>query len=151
MVGKLEGGCVCGGVRFVASGEPWRVGLCHCLTCRKRHAAAFNAFAVFPREAVTFTDAGGEPIALDRLGVFASSRQGRRYFCRACGSPVLSADEAGDEVEVFLGSLDHPNRLAPTYEAFTPRRETWLGAMQGLLRRYEGNRTGGRRGQSRAG
>lgn len=141
----LEGGCVRGRVRFAASGEPCRIGLCHCLTCRKRHGAPFNAFAVFPREAVAFSDACGEPIGLDLLGAFESSSLGRRYFCRHCGSPVLSADETGDEVEVFLGSLDQPNRLAPTYEAFTPRREAWLGDTSGLLRHYEENRTGPQR------
>ncbi|MEO7027228.1 MAG: GFA family protein, partial [Caulobacteraceae bacterium] len=70
-----------------------------------------------------------------------------RYFCRGCGSPVLSCDETGDEVEIFLGALDQPNRLAPTYEAFIPRRETWLGGTPGLMRHYEGNRTGPRRGE----
>jgi hypothetical protein len=47
---EREGGCACGAVRYVAEGGPLRVGLCHCLTCRKRHGAPFNAFAAFPSD-----------------------------------------------------------------------------------------------------
>ena len=35
------GGCLCGDVRLRASGEPYRVGICHCLDCRKHHGALF--------------------------------------------------------------------------------------------------------------
>jgi hypothetical protein len=50
---RFTGGCLCGNVRMVASGRPYRVGLCHCLDCRKHHGALFHASAVFPEEAVT--------------------------------------------------------------------------------------------------
>jgi hypothetical protein len=50
---RFTGGCLCGNVRIVASGLPYRVGICHCLDCRKRHGALFHASAVFPQDAVT--------------------------------------------------------------------------------------------------
>jgi hypothetical protein len=41
---RFTGGCLCGSVRIVASGRPYRVGVCHCLDCRKhrpsRHPAS---------------------------------------------------------------------------------------------------------------
>ena len=49
---KFTGGCRCGNVRIVASGRPHRVGICHCLDCRKHHGALFYAAAIFPLEAV---------------------------------------------------------------------------------------------------
>ena len=50
---RLTGGCLCGKVRIVASGAPYRVGICHCLDCRKHHGALFHASAIYPEDAVT--------------------------------------------------------------------------------------------------
>ncbi len=43
-----EGGCLCGAVRIKAVGAPLRVGICHCVDCRKHHGALFHASAIFP-------------------------------------------------------------------------------------------------------
>ncbi|TYC67070.1 GFA family protein [Stappia sp. BW2] len=107
---RYTGGCLCGNVRFVAEGDPYRVGLCHCLDCRKHHGALFHASAVFPQDAVSHEGETGE-------------YQGRS-FCPRCGSSVFS--QTGDETEVHLGALDAPDQLKPTYELWTIRRETWL-------------------------
>ncbi len=45
---RVTGGCLCGNVRIVAQGAPYRVGLCHCLDCRKHHK---GASAMFPQDA----------------------------------------------------------------------------------------------------
>jgi hypothetical protein len=120
---KLTGGCLCGDVRLVASGRPFRVGLCHCLDCRKHHGTFFHAFAIFPEDAVTIE---GETRA------FAG-----RSFCPRCGSSVFG--RTGDEIEVGLGALDAPDQLTPTYELWTIRREAWLPPFP-LERRYERDR-----------
>jgi hypothetical protein len=101
---------LCGDVRIQASGEPYRVGICHCLNCRKHHGALFFAAAIFPEEAVRIEG---------KTHVY-----GGRNFCPRCGSSVFS--RYGDEVEVHLGTLDAPDKLTPTYENWTIRRETWL-------------------------
>ncbi|RRV10299.1 GFA family protein [Pseudomonas sp. v388] len=119
----FTGGCLCGDVRLQASGRPYRVGLCHCLDCRKHHGALFYAAAIFPASAVTIS---GE--THDYAG---------RCFCPRCGSSVFA--RAGDEVEVSLGALDAPDQLAPTYECWTVRREAWLPAFP-VPRRYERDR-----------
>lgn len=106
----VTGGCLCGAIRLAAAGAPRRVGICHCLDCRKHHGALFHASAIFPAGAVTIT---GETRAFRD-----------RHFCPACGSPVFA--RSGDEVEVNLGSLDAPDRFMPSYELWTIRREAWL-------------------------
>lgn len=120
---RLEGGCLCGAVHLVAIGAPDRVGVCHCLDCRKHHGAAFHASAVFPAEAVTVT---GE------VRGYAN-----RFFCPRCGSSVFS--RSGAEIDVHLGTLDAPSRLTPTYELWTIRREPWLPPFPGT-RLYDRDR-----------
>lgn len=120
---RFTGGCLCGDLRFVATGRPYRVGICHCLDCRKNHGALFHASAIFPAEAVIIT---GES------RTFAG-----RSFCPRCGSPVFGLFD--DEMGVNLGCLDAPDQLKPTYELWTIRRESWLPPFP-QTRRYERNR-----------
>ena len=114
----LTGGCACGAVRFTTRGRARRAGLCHCLTCRKAHAAAFCPFVVFDRRQV---EVDGE------LGRWASSPGYVRCFCPTCGSRVIGLN--GDEVELSLGSFDEPGRFVPQYESWVGRREPWLAPL----------------------
>ena len=57
---RFTGGCLCGDVRIVASGQPYRVGICHCLDCRKHHGALFFAAAIFPEDAVAIEGEVGD-------------------------------------------------------------------------------------------
>ncbi|MGN8343124.1 GFA family protein [Pseudomonas sp. SMV71] len=121
----FTGSCLCGNVRIRASGRPYRVGLCHCLDCRKHHGALFFAAAVFPRQAVTI-----EGETRDYAG---------RFFCPRCGSSVFAC--SSDEIEIHLGILDAPDQLVPTYESWTVRRESWLPSFP-LSRHYAHDREG---------
>ncbi|OOY24468.1 aldehyde-activating protein [Thioclava sediminum] len=120
---RFTGGCMCGDVRIVASGRPYRVGICHCLDCRKYHGALFYAAAVFPEDAVKI-----DGDTRDYAG---------RNFCPRCGSSVFA--RSGDEVELHLGCLDAPDQLKPTYENWVVRREAWLPEFPDM-KRYERDR-----------
>jgi hypothetical protein len=120
---RFTAGCLCGNIRIVAAGQPYRVGICHCMDCRKHHGALFHASAIFPENAVTIH---GEP----------RSYEGR-FFCPRCGSSVYSRSD--DEIEINLGSLDAADQLKPTYELWTVRRESWLPPFP-QMKRYEQNR-----------
>jgi hypothetical protein len=122
---RFTGGCLCGSVRLVATGTPYRVAICHCLDCRKHHGALFYAAAIFPQDAVTI-----EGETRDYAG---------RCFCPRCGSSVFARCE--DEIEVHLGTLDAPDQLMPTYESWTVRRESWLPPFP-LAHHYKHNREG---------
>ena len=119
---ETHGGCLCGAVRLAIVGEPYRVGICHCLDCRKHHGAPFLATAIFPEDAVEITG--------------KTAHFHNRHFCPTCGSSVFS--QTGDEVEVHLGALDEPSRFTPTYELWIGRREAWLPKF--AVRSYQRNR-----------
>ena len=124
-----EGGCLCGAVRIVARAEPYRVGLCHCLDCRKHSGSLFYAGAVFPAEHVTVTGA-----TADYKG---------RHFCPRCGSSLFSRDD--DEFNICVGCFDAPSQVKPSYELWVQRREDWLPSFP-VARSYSGDREG--RGRS---
>lgn len=125
-----QGGCNCGRIRLELRDAPARVGLCHCLTCRKETGGPFMAFAVWNRDQVSV------------MGETASwtAATDHRHFCAACGSSLFGTNDANDEVEIRLGSLDAvPSDLAPGYELWVPRREHWLAPVAGA-RQHPGNR-----------
>jgi hypothetical protein len=110
---------------LVASGKPNRVGLCHCMDCRKHHGTLFHASAIFPAEAVT-------------VHGHLQDYEGRN-FCPTCGSSVFG--RSGDEIEVNLGAFDAPDQFTPTYELWCVRREAWLPGFPGL-RQYDRDQEG---------
>jgi hypothetical protein len=126
---NISGGCLCGAVRIVISGTPDRVGICHCLDCRKHTGAVFGSSAIFPLAAVAISG--------------PTSEYRGRHFCPTCGSSVFA--RTGDEIEVQLGSLDAPNQYTPTYENWVIRREHWLPPFD-VTHRYERDREASGRG-----
>ena len=113
---KQTGGCLCGAVRFQALGAPLRVGLCHCLECRKHHGALFFAAAIYEETTVVITG--------------QTKNYEGRHFCPICGSSVFS--KSPGEIELHLGAFDDPNQFKPDYELWTCRREDWLPDFDGV-------------------
>ncbi|WP_437572780.1 GFA family protein [Sorangium sp. So ce542] len=119
-----SGSCACGAVRFQLRGEPVRVGLCHCTSCRKETGSVFMPYAVWPWSSFEST---GETRCWEG-----------RSFCTTCGSRLFSPREAEGEVEIKLGCLDDaPTDLAPSYEIWIKRREPWLPPLPGTAQHAE--------------
>ena len=111
------GGCLCGAVRIEIAAAPYRVGICHCLDCRKRQGAIFHTFAVFPVDAVTVTGETHEfePILLSDLRLVAVRPLGRRVrAARRLPRRAQPADahvrEFGNPREAWLPPFDVANR-----------------------------------------
>jgi hypothetical protein len=122
-VRTITAGCFCGQVRLETHVEPLRVGICHCLDCRKQFGGIFYTFAVFPEAAVTISG--------------KTRRHGSRHVCADCDSPVF--DSRQDEIEVNVAAMDSHNQVRPTYETWTCRRERWLPELP-LEERFERDR-----------
>ena len=119
MSDRIEGGCLCGAVRFVAAGEPVNVSWCHCQSCRKHSGAPVSVFVAIRREAYEVTR--GE------ITKFNSSPGRWRGFCARCGSTLTCEGEPSSaEVHFHIGSIDQPARFQPTRHIFPEERLPWL-------------------------
>lgn len=119
----IHGGCLCGAVRYEATGQPYDVTHCHCADCR-RAGAAFVTWASFKRREFRFTQ--GEP------GVVAWASR-LRSFCPACGTSLtfMTSSEA-DEVGVTVCTFDHPEEIAPADHTWIEDRLPWIHLADGL-------------------
>ena len=119
MAKEAEGGCMCGAVRFIASGPPKWTAYSHCQSCRKQTGAPVSAYAGFEREQVRFTK--GEP------QVYASSAGVERGFCSHCGSSIAYRGERWpSEIHLLVGAFDDPAPFAPQGHAFAGERLSWV-------------------------
>jgi hypothetical protein len=130
---RLEGGCMCGAVRYEATGAPFLVSHCHCLSCRKHNGGPVVTLAGYKKGQVRFEG--------EERGIYESSPGVGRAFCGKCGTPLTWEGDGGEElgpiVEFHLSTFDDPEALVPTGHAFYPERVSWFDVADSLPR-YEG-------------
>lgn len=101
----MTGGCQCGAVRYTVQIDSDEAYLCHCRMCQRATGGVSVAFRNVPKRLVTWTR---EP---DR---YASSPIAQRGFCAACGTPLTFEFVDGENLDLTVGSFDHPYRFRPT-------------------------------------
>jgi len=70
---------------------------------------------------------------------FRSSEGARRAFCAMCGTPLFfQADASPGEVDVTVGSLDHPESVTPSRHTHVASQLPWVSTADGLPR-YRGD------------
>lgn len=119
------GRCLCGAVRYRASGDPIWTGFCHCESCRRATGGATTAYAGFPDGKFRFE--GMPPTE------YRSSNGVIRTFCPVCGSSLAyrSARWPG-ETHILLGTADRPEEFKPSFHCNTKEQMPWLHFADGL-------------------
>jgi hypothetical protein len=127
----MEGGCLCGRVRYTADADPAFVGVCHCIDCQKFSGTAFATVVGLPAPALkvtgtlkTFTKPGtsGKPI--------------HRRFCPDCGSGIMDeADALPGIAMVYAGTLDDPSWVKPVSEIYCDSAQPWVH-LGGEMKRF---------------
>lgn len=117
----LKGSCLCGEVAYRVDGPVDSASHCFCTMCQKQHGAGAGSYANVARADLRI-DRGEE-----FLTEFASSAQGRRAFCRRCGSTLFwRSEETPDRIALTLGTLDTPFTDPVETELHTDTRPSWL-------------------------
>jgi hypothetical protein len=126
---KLEGGCLCGAVRYTLTAAPNYVYFCHCRDCQLESGSPFVTDMNTDRAALRIS---GPLTRYTRTG--ASGKSIHRNFCSACGTTVLTEfDVDPDHVSIKACSLDDPSWLKPDRHLFTCRTQPWLKLNDGLM------------------
>lgn len=120
-----KGRCHCGAISYSVTGEPVYHAICHCTDCRRATGAPAVSWALFPRPAVTIE---GSP------KTYASSENGRRHFCEACGTSLFytNDDVFAGLIDIQSATLDDPGALPLQVEVQTAERIGWMSPMHGI-------------------
>ena len=132
----LQGGCLCGAVRYEITAPFLSAGYCHCTRCQRRTGTSSSLNGRVPQSGFRLLQ--GE----ERLKAWSPGEGGvPKLFCSECGSAVFSGDPLGDEeVAVRLGTLDGDPGIRPQYRMFVDSAASWSPPPEDGLTRYPGLR-----------
>jgi hypothetical protein len=98
---RLEGGCYCGAVRYVAEGDPVLKAQCVCRECTHITGGGPNLFIAMPPGGFSFVKGATKPFKRSDL-----ERAVTREFCAECGTHLVTRAPGFPAVIVKAGSLD---------------------------------------------
>lgn len=115
----MEGGCHCGTIRFRTHTEPYWVGACYCIDCRKISGAPYLVFAGFNEGEVEILQ--GVPKH------YASSEKVVRSFCEHCSSPFAYIyKESPHKPFIPVGLFDDPSSFELQEHIFVGQKLPWV-------------------------
>jgi hypothetical protein len=115
----LEGGCLCGGVRFEVTEPPTVAGYCHCTRCQRRTGSAASVSAPVPREALRILS--GEEL----ISCWQPPEGAAKCFCSACGAHLWARTDPDGPHFVRLGAFDGDPGVRPSYRQFVAYAAAW--------------------------
>ncbi|ETR77916.1 hypothetical protein X566_09800 [Afipia sp. P52-10] len=125
---KLEGGCYCGNVRYVAEGDPAMKAQCHCRECQYITGGSPNMFMLMPSSGFRYTK--GEPKQFSRSDL---DNPVTREFCPNCGTHLLTRRPGLPPVIIKIGTLDDPAQFGePQMAIFTVDKQSFHQIPQGV-------------------
>jgi len=129
----MNGGCLCGAVRYEVQGDPAFSGICHCSDCQKATGSSHVAIMAVPEAAVKIT---GETKGFEVVG--ESQGTISRNFCPTCGSLLFSKpSRMAGIILLTAGTLDDPSTYKPQVVIYTRSRPEWA-KLSGGLPEFEG-------------
>src|SRR5271166_5951854 len=118
---KLEGGCYCHGLRYVAEGEPMMKAQCHCRECQYITGGAPNVIIAMPPGGFKYTKGTAKQFSRSDL-----ERPVTREFCPNCGTHILTRAPGFPAIILKVGTLDDPKQAGdPQMAIFTVDKQSF--------------------------
>lgn len=129
----IEGGCLCGGVRFEVEPPFIRANHCHCSRCRKHSGTAVCTQARVLRQQFNLTR--GESL----IRVYGKGEGAVKAFCAECGSSLFGGTwPDGPQVSIRMGAFDTDPGIRPQFHTFVESRAPWDTITDNLPQYSEG-------------
>lgn len=130
MAEELEGGCLCGTVRFRATQAPMRTLACHCNFCQKVSGSSYFAESMFPMDVVQFNHAkmkSYEHVSDE------SNKKVFVHFCQNCGTTVSLTFERWPDVRgIARGCYDNPDAVTVSSHIWTRSAQSGTALPEGV-------------------
>ena len=126
---QLEGGCMCGAIRYQVAGPHSYSGICHCDDCRRATGGAY----------VPWFGVGPDKFAVTQgiTAIHESSPGTHRGFCSKCGTSLTFGGDGWNDIAITIASLDDPNAITPQSNVFLGERLHWA-KFNDDMRNYDG-------------
>lgn len=128
----LTGSCLCGAIRYRASGRLLFFNHCHCSRCRKSTGTG-HASNILMKPAEVEWLQGETELRHHRL---ADAKRFSTSFCAECGSPMPRVYAETSVAVVPAGSLDADPGIRPERHIFVGSRAGW-SCPEGALPAFE--------------
>jgi hypothetical protein len=132
--GLMDGGCLCGAIRYTLRGPALFVSQCCCRDCQKATGTGHTTIVGVHRDQLQIKH--GTPKTYTSKG--ASGGDVVRHFCAECGGRLYTSGTLpGEVVMVQAGSLDDPNRISPESVIYVKDALAW-DRFDAALPRFQG-------------
>ena len=136
-----HGSCLCGKIKFTISGVIKDIVCCHCSLCRKAQGSAYatNAnveikkfnFESGEDNLTAYNSSSARPEQTSFVKVILNEPQRGsivqiKYFCKTCGSPIMSKNTSSPEnIRIRLGTIESNIIERPTAHIFVSSKANW--------------------------
>ena len=105
MAEQVQGGCMCGKIRYTARIDDYDAYLCHCRMCQRASGNVWVAMKSLKKANVRWER---EP------DQYRSSPIASRGFCSTCGTSLTFAFPDSENMDLLVATFDDPSRFRPT-------------------------------------
>jgi hypothetical protein len=116
---NLQGGCLCGKIRYETNGSEFDSDYCHCSQCRLSVGSVVVCWMDFKTEQITWLNYKPKE--------HMSSNKVHRGFCEDCGCSISFRHvDYPSYLSLTNASLDNPDLVTPRYHIYTNDQVEWL-------------------------
>lgn len=116
---SVEGGCLCGAVRFELTAPPLAAGYCHCSRCQRRTGTAASPGVAVDPAGFRFSSGA------DQVRGWQPPDGMEKCFCGVCGAHLFSRAPDGSRMSIRMSAFDTDPGIRPSYRQFVAYAASW--------------------------